>query len=180
MRWNKGTILKASVDYIRMLQREQQRVKELECRQRKVEHANRHLLLRIQVSGLIPGRDVINAAPWGPSHRGSMRSWWGAHHCLHVLYTDICSSSTPEGAGDPGPCSWPFRGIHVCLHIRPDGTSHQAGVRARRLPVRSLPAQLHAGHVSSHDPGPQQRHHHLWPDSLGLWGSRCVRELQEL
>lgn len=52
MRWNKGTILKASVDYIRMLQREQQRVKELECRQRKLEHANRHLLLRIQVGGL--------------------------------------------------------------------------------------------------------------------------------
>ncbi|KAF3855821.1 hypothetical protein F7725_016544 [Dissostichus mawsoni] len=48
MRWNKGTILKASVDYIRRLQREQQRAKELECRQRKLEHANRHLLLRIQ------------------------------------------------------------------------------------------------------------------------------------
>ncbi|XP_062300638.1 melanocyte inducing transcription factor a isoform X7 [Scomber scombrus] len=48
MRWNKGTILKASVDYIRKLQREQQRAKELECRQRKVEHANRHLMLRIQ------------------------------------------------------------------------------------------------------------------------------------
>lgn len=56
MRWNKGTILKASVDYIRMLQREQQRVKELECRQRKLEHANRHLLLRIQV-----GHWLINA-----------------------------------------------------------------------------------------------------------------------
>ncbi|RCT97683.1 helix-loop-helix domain-containing protein, partial [Acinetobacter baumannii] len=28
MRWNKGTILKASVDYIRKLQREQQRAKE--------------------------------------------------------------------------------------------------------------------------------------------------------
>ncbi|XP_060898505.1 melanocyte inducing transcription factor a isoform X2 [Labrus mixtus] len=48
MRWNKGTILKASVDYIRRLQREQQRAKELECRQRKLEHANRHLMLRIQ------------------------------------------------------------------------------------------------------------------------------------
>ncbi|XP_034389421.1 melanocyte inducing transcription factor a isoform X1 [Cyclopterus lumpus] len=48
MRWNKGTILKASVDYIRRLQREQQRAKELEGRQRKVEHANRHLMLRIQ------------------------------------------------------------------------------------------------------------------------------------
>ncbi|XP_057701835.1 melanocyte inducing transcription factor a isoform X5 [Corythoichthys intestinalis] len=48
MRWNKGTILKASVDYIRKLQREQQRTKELECRQRKLEHTNRHLMLRIQ------------------------------------------------------------------------------------------------------------------------------------
>ncbi|XP_056128701.1 melanocyte inducing transcription factor a isoform X2 [Lampris incognitus] len=48
MRWNKGTILKASVDYIRKLQREQQRTKELECRQRRLEHTNRHLMLRIQ------------------------------------------------------------------------------------------------------------------------------------
>ncbi|XP_023664542.1 microphthalmia-associated transcription factor-like isoform X5 [Paramormyrops kingsleyae] len=48
MRWNKGTILKASVDYIRKLQREQQRSKELENRQKKLEHTNRHLLLRIQ------------------------------------------------------------------------------------------------------------------------------------
>ncbi|XP_030632168.1 melanocyte inducing transcription factor a isoform X3 [Chanos chanos] len=48
MRWNKGTILKASVDYIRKLQREQQRAKELENRQKRLEHANRHLLLRVQ------------------------------------------------------------------------------------------------------------------------------------
>lgn len=49
MRWNKGTILKASVDYIRKLQQEQQRTKELECRHKKLEHANSHLMLRIQV-----------------------------------------------------------------------------------------------------------------------------------
>ncbi|KAI4881453.1 hypothetical protein NFI96_022486 [Prochilodus magdalenae] len=48
MRWNKGTILKASVDYIRKLQRDQQHAKELENRQKKLEHANRHLMLRIQ------------------------------------------------------------------------------------------------------------------------------------
>jgi hypothetical protein len=53
MRWNKGTILKASVDYIRKLQREQQRAKELENRQKKLEHANRHLLLRIQVPAML-------------------------------------------------------------------------------------------------------------------------------
>ncbi|XP_029006710.1 transcription factor E3b [Betta splendens] len=48
MRWNKGTILKASVDYIRKLQKEQQRVKDIEVRQKKLEHTNHSLLLRIQ------------------------------------------------------------------------------------------------------------------------------------
>ncbi|XP_048462465.1 melanocyte inducing transcription factor b isoform X1 [Rhincodon typus] len=48
MRWNKGTILKASVDYIRRLQKEQHRAKDFESRQKKLEHANRHLILRIQ------------------------------------------------------------------------------------------------------------------------------------
>uniref|UniRef100_A0A8C5FYP5 BHLH domain-containing protein n=1 Tax=Gouania willdenowi TaxID=441366 RepID=A0A8C5FYP5_GOUWI len=49
MRWNKGTILKASVDYIRKLQKEQQRTKDVEMRQKKLEHVNHSLMLRIQV-----------------------------------------------------------------------------------------------------------------------------------
>ncbi|KAI1882223.1 hypothetical protein AGOR_G00248470 [Albula goreensis] len=48
MRWNKGTILKASVEYIKWLQKEQQQTLELENRQRKLEQANRRLMLRIQ------------------------------------------------------------------------------------------------------------------------------------
>ncbi|XP_034441530.1 transcription factor E3b isoform X1 [Hippoglossus hippoglossus] len=48
MRWNKGTILKASVDYIRKLQKEQQRAKDTEMRQKKLEQANHTLMLRIQ------------------------------------------------------------------------------------------------------------------------------------
>ncbi|XP_061523591.1 transcription factor EC isoform X3 [Phycodurus eques] len=48
MRWNKGTILKASVEYIRWLQKEQQHAHELESRQKKLEQANRRLILRIQ------------------------------------------------------------------------------------------------------------------------------------
>ncbi|XP_066489527.1 transcription factor EC [Tiliqua scincoides] len=48
MRWNKGTILKASVEYIKWLQKEQQRARELERRQKKLEQANKQLLLRIQ------------------------------------------------------------------------------------------------------------------------------------
>ncbi|XP_061817438.1 transcription factor EC isoform X5 [Nerophis lumbriciformis] len=48
MRWNKGTILKASVEYIRWLQKEQQHARDLEGRQKKLEQANRRLMLRIQ------------------------------------------------------------------------------------------------------------------------------------
>ncbi|KAM9350261.1 transcription factor E3a [Symphorus nematophorus] len=48
MRWNKGTILKASVDYIRKLQKEQQRTREMEERQKRLENTNHSLLLRIQ------------------------------------------------------------------------------------------------------------------------------------
>ncbi|XP_078110242.1 transcription factor E3a isoform X2 [Sander vitreus] len=47
-RWNKGTILKASVDYIRKLQKEQQRAREMEERQKRLENTNHSLMLRIQ------------------------------------------------------------------------------------------------------------------------------------
>ncbi|CAL8348444.1 unnamed protein product [Boreogadus saida] len=48
LRWNKGTILKASVDYIRRLQKDQQRARDLEVRQRTLENSNRALELRVQ------------------------------------------------------------------------------------------------------------------------------------
>ena len=70
MRWNKGTILKASVDYIRKLQKEQQRSKDLESRQRSLEQANRSLQLRIQV--------------WTPGARGGEGRAWGSW--LHPLH----------------------------------------------------------------------------------------------
>ncbi|XP_077437636.1 transcription factor E3a [Vanacampus margaritifer] len=47
-RWNKGSILKASVDYIRRLQKEQQRARDMEERHKRLEHTNRTLMLRIQ------------------------------------------------------------------------------------------------------------------------------------
>ena len=50
MRTNKGTILKASVDYIRKLQKGQERMRTMEERQRQLELTNRKMLLRIQVS----------------------------------------------------------------------------------------------------------------------------------
>lgn len=50
VRQNKGTILKASVDYIKRLRREQDRMKQVEEEKRNTEELNRRLLLRVQVS----------------------------------------------------------------------------------------------------------------------------------
>ncbi|KAK7119391.1 hypothetical protein R3I94_021284 [Phoxinus phoxinus] len=62
MRWNKGTILKASVDYIRKLQKEQQRAKEIEMRQKKMEQSNQALLLRIQELEIQARQHGLNTA----------------------------------------------------------------------------------------------------------------------
>ena len=82
MRWNKGTILKASVDYIRRMQKDLQKSRELETHSRRLEMTNKQLLLRIQVrplpldfwrssgSCLGPG-----SAPGGEGQDLYFRSW---------------------------------------------------------------------------------------------------------
>lgn len=49
LRPNKGTILKSSVDYIKVLKHEVQRLKQSEARQKVLESQNRRLMLRVQV-----------------------------------------------------------------------------------------------------------------------------------
>ncbi|XP_037336135.1 transcription factor E3a [Pungitius pungitius] len=70
-RWNKGTILKASVDYIRKLQKEQQRSRELEERQRRLESTNQHLLLRIQELELQTRIHNLSSSPPLPTSSSS-------------------------------------------------------------------------------------------------------------
>uniref|UniRef100_A0A3Q2Z645 Transcription factor EB n=1 Tax=Hippocampus comes TaxID=109280 RepID=A0A3Q2Z645_HIPCM len=48
VRWNKGTILRASVDYIKRMQKDVQRTREVETNFRRMEMANKQLMLRIQ------------------------------------------------------------------------------------------------------------------------------------
>ena len=50
VRQNKGSILKASVDYIRLLKREREKKVSLEERYKKLEQSNRRALLKLQVS----------------------------------------------------------------------------------------------------------------------------------
>ena len=47
-RQNKGTILKASVDYIRRLQRDMDKSRVMDAKQRQLEEANKKMRLRIQ------------------------------------------------------------------------------------------------------------------------------------
>ncbi|XP_053329346.1 transcription factor E3 [Spea bombifrons] len=83
VRWNKGTILKASVEYIRKLQKEQQRAREMEGRQRKLEHVNQSLMLRVQelemqaqMHGLAATPSIASDAPKTQSTAGDMESFF--------------------------------------------------------------------------------------------------------
>ena len=49
VRQNKGSILKASVDYIRILKREKERKCHVEEKCKKLEQVNRRILIKLQV-----------------------------------------------------------------------------------------------------------------------------------
>ena len=97
-RWNKGTTLKASVDDIRKLPKEQQRVREMEERQRKLENTNHSLLLRIQVS-----------AAAGVSRAGQ-QGLRPAHLCLlqELELAARCPASASAAASPSAPPPRPF------------------------------------------------------------------------
>ncbi|KAK5934508.1 hypothetical protein CgunFtcFv8_014902 [Champsocephalus gunnari] len=109
MRWNKGTILKASVDYIRKLQKEQQRAKDIDMRQKKLELANHSLMLRIQelemqarlsgLGGLSPDPPLLQQQQQLPSAGGlSSQSLLGlVGQPLPASFLSPPSSDSPAG-----------------------------------------------------------------------------------
>ncbi|XP_064262471.1 LOW QUALITY PROTEIN: transcription factor E3-like, partial [Passer domesticus] len=112
MRWNKGTILKASVDYIRKLQKETQRARELELQQQRLEQQNRSLALRVQeleLQAQIHGLPLTPAVAEGgceePSGGGSPPSPPGVPptpQCLLELPPGLALPLALGGArGDP-------------------------------------------------------------------------------
>ncbi|XP_071022283.1 transcription factor E3-like isoform X1 [Oncorhynchus clarkii lewisi] len=99
-RWNKGTILKASVDYIRRLQKEQQRAKEVETRQRKLEHSNRSLLLRIQELEMQACLHGLSTP--ASSSQGSSSSHLSLSQSLDPSTGDALSKTLLSLSGGPG------------------------------------------------------------------------------
>lgn len=103
MRWNKGTILKASVDYIRKLQKETQRSRELELHQQRLEEANRSLQLRVQVGGRGGG---------GRGGRGHLCGAGGGGGGRRGLRGGFCERWESLCGGGGG---WQLRGLSVGL-----------------------------------------------------------------
>ncbi|XP_074499732.1 microphthalmia-associated transcription factor-like isoform X1 [Sebastes fasciatus] len=149
MRWNKGTILKASVDYIRKLQREQQRAKELETRQKKLEHANRHLMLRIQelemqarAHGLVITSSALCAAELAAR---SIKQESSLEDCRQDLYTlhphhQHHPACTPEPPGalevNEGHSNFPEG--HYSAHGKPGSKLNDILMEDTLSPVRGV------------------------------------------
>ncbi|XP_007525493.1 transcription factor EC isoform X2 [Erinaceus europaeus] len=103
MRWNKGTILKASVEYIKWLQKEQQRARELEHRQKKLEQSNRRLLLRIQeleIQARAHGLPIL--ASFGTVDLGAPVNKQQTQ--LEQNSVDFCQQLTPSQGTSPELC----------------------------------------------------------------------------
>ncbi|XP_018432284.1 PREDICTED: transcription factor EB [Nanorana parkeri] len=68
-RWNKGTILRASVDYIKHMQKEQHRSRDLEVHSKHLQQANKQLWLRIQELELqAQAHGLSSTSPHGVNH----------------------------------------------------------------------------------------------------------------
>ncbi|XP_035213464.1 microphthalmia-associated transcription factor-like isoform X1 [Stegodyphus dumicola] len=76
LRQNKGTILKASVDYVRCLKKEVQKIPDLELRCRMVDQFNKRLLLRIQELELqLKANNIpVSESTWIPSSEAELNA----------------------------------------------------------------------------------------------------------
>ncbi|CAL1277187.1 unnamed protein product [Larinioides sclopetarius] len=76
LRQNKGTILKASVDYVRCLKKEVQKIPDLEFRLRMMDQLNKKLLLKIQNLELqLQANNIpVNDSTWYPSTEEDLNS----------------------------------------------------------------------------------------------------------
>nr|XP_020467555.1 microphthalmia-associated transcription factor-like isoform X2 [Monopterus albus] len=147
MRWNKGTILKASVDYIRKLQREQHRAKELENRQKKLEHANRHLMLRIQelemqaqAHGLAIASSALCSVELGTRNIKQEPALEDCHRDLYALHPlhQHNPACTPEPPGslelNEGHSNYPEG--HYGIHSKPGSKLNDILMEDTLSPVR--------------------------------------------
>merc|ERR1712106_838753 len=77
VRQNKGSILKASVDYIRLLRREREKKDSLEKKYKKLEQSNRRALLKLQdyEQRMCSAGLQVDQAAWRPATASELTLW---------------------------------------------------------------------------------------------------------
>ena len=94
VRWNKGTILRASVEYIKRMQKDVQRTREVENNFKRMEMANKQLMLRIQVTHQHTCLETHN-------------------HSKYIHTYNVAVYPLTTGVGDAGSSAWPTQ--HLSL-----------------------------------------------------------------
>ncbi|XP_015924765.1 transcription factor EB isoform X2 [Parasteatoda tepidariorum] len=133
IRQNKGTILKASVDYVRCLKKEVQKIPDLEMRLRVVEQTNKKLLLHIHNLELqLKANNIpIQKSTWYPSTEEEIQSLIKQEPIPYSPLTHSSNekyfiSSQPNLAPLPEHCSSDFQNFDPLAlrfpHSDPNGT----------------------------------------------------------
>ncbi|CAI8007593.1 Transcription factor E3 [Geodia barretti] len=98
-RQNKGTILKASVDYIRRLQRDMDKSRVMDAKQRQLEEANKKMRLRIQELELTARAHGIPTPSLNPE----------THQLAVAADQSLAGAITPRSRTPTSACVTPFR-----------------------------------------------------------------------
>lgn len=101
VRQNKGGILKASVDYIRRLRHDRDRLSQNETRHRELELQNRRLLLRIQQLELQAKAHGLPLPPSGAGGADLTADGSAAWTDLHLVSAPLTPSTPPYIKTEP-------------------------------------------------------------------------------
>ncbi|XP_037627487.1 transcription factor EB isoform X2 [Sebastes umbrosus] len=142
VRWNKGTILRASVEYIKRMQKDAHRSREVENSFKRMEMANKHLVLRIQeleMQARIHG--LPNNSPSALNPTDLMGSY------IKQETSPESNLSLPPGTSHHQPQHLPQNQAHPQAqqhHFLPQNHLHQQGQVQQQQPrqLQQLPQHL--------------------------------------
>lgn len=119
VRWNKGTILRASVEYIKRMQKDIQRTREVENNFRRMEMANKQLWLRIQeLERQAQMHGLPSSSPSGLNNVELLNSFVKQENSPkenHLQHQPHLPSHYPQHQGQPHP----HNQLHQHQHLHP-------------------------------------------------------------
>lgn len=143
VRWNKGTILRASVDYIKRMQKDVQRTREVETNFKRMEMANKQLMLRIQVTHI----NIDN-------HENTVNNF-----VVMTLFSPHCPQELEmqarlHGLPNPSP-SGLTPGDLMASYIKQETSPEE------NLSLPQLQPHHHSQHLAQNQAQPQAHQHHF-------------------